>query len=408
MALGAFLAGVLLAGSEYRHALETDIAPFKGLLMGLFFIAVGMSIDFALLAERPGTVLALLAGYQILKLAILRLIAGPLGVAPSQGLLLAVLLSQGGEFAFVVFGVARSARLLPGSWDGLLTLTVALSMALTPLLLILERRLRPQQAEPPADAIDAHGARVIIAGFGRFGQVVGRLLFAHGVKATVLDLSPSQIEVLRRFDFRVYYGDATRLDLLEAAGAHEAALLVNAIDDPATSLSLVDAVREHFPRLQILARARNVQHYCELRLRGVEVVQRESFESALLLGRKALEALGVGAHEAREHASRFRRQNAQSLEDLLPHWYDREKREDMARSARRLLERQMELDRAELARHGAHGWHDKASPPESPREPAVPVPPEPSTPAPGTAAPDQSNPDQSNPDQSNPDENARG
>ncbi len=357
MALGAFLAGVLLAGSEYRHALETDIAPFKGLLMGLFFIAVGMSIDFALLARELPTVLLLVLGYQVLKAIILRAIAGRIGVEAPARWMLAALLAQGGEFAFVVFGVASSARLLPGDWDGLLTLAVALSMALTPVFMILERRLRQQEDEPEADQIESEGARVIIAGFGRFGQIVGRLLFASGVKATVLDLSPSQIEVLRRFDFRVYYGDASRLDLLEAAGAHEAKLIVNTIDDPDANLRLVDVVKEHFPNLRIVSRARNVGHYYELRARGVEVVSRETFESALLLGRRVLEQLGVGAYEARELANRFRRQNIGSLEDMLPHWHDEKKRVAMARSARQTLERQMELDRGELERHGGLDWH---------------------------------------------------
>ena len=205
MALGAFLAGVLLAGSEYRHALESDIEPFKGLLMGLFFIAVGMSVDFGLLAHRPLFVLGLVLGFQLLKVLALRLVAGPLGVSTKQRWLLAGLLAQGGEFAFVVFGVARSARLLPGDCDALLTLAVALSMALTPVLMILHDRLvlaRQQGSEREADEIVDEGTPVIIAGFGRFGQIVGRLLFASGVKATVLDHDPDTIELLKRFNFR--------------------------------------------------------------------------------------------------------------------------------------------------------------------------------------------------------------
>jgi glutathione-regulated potassium-efflux system ancillary protein KefC len=359
MALGAFLAGVLLAGSEYRHALETDIAPFKGLLMGLFFIAVGMSIDFGLLATEPLTVFGLVIGYQVLKVVILRAIGKGLGVEAPQRWLLAALLAQGGEFAFVVFGVARSAKLLPGDWDALLTLTVALSMALTPVLLILERAMRPREPERSPDAIEETDAQVIVAGFGRFGQIVGRLLFASGMKATVLDLSPTQIEILKRFDFRVYYGDASRLDLLEAAGAARAKVLVNAIDDPETSLRLVDAVKEHFPHLRIVARARNVGHYSELRARGVEIVTRETFESALLLGRRTLEALGIGPYEARETADQFRRQNIASIEAILPHWHDEKKRIAMARTARQDLERQMELDRARLEQQHGHGWHDR-------------------------------------------------
>jgi glutathione-regulated potassium-efflux system ancillary protein KefC len=361
MALGAFLAGVLLAGSEYRHALETDIQPFKGLLMGLFFIAVGMSVDFGLLWSQPLFVLSLVAGFQLLKGLALRVVARPLGITRKQRWLFAALLTQGGEFAFVVFGVARSARLLPGHWDALLTLAVAVSMALTPVLLVVhERWAARSQSEKRRedDEIKDEHAPVIVAGFGRFGQIVGRLLFASGLKATVLDHDPDQIELLRRFDFRVYYGDATRLDLLEAAGAEHAKVLVVAIDDPEATIRLVEAVREHFPKLVVLARARNLTQLYELRSRGVRFVERETFESALALGRQTLTALGVGAYEARERADAFRRHNVRSIEEILPHWHDETRRNKMARSARDELERQMQHDRAELDREGQSEWHD--------------------------------------------------
>lgn len=375
MALGAFVAGVLLAGSEYRHALETDLEPFKGLLMGLFFIAVGMSINFGLLASRPGLVLGLVLGFQALKGLALRGIAGPLEVAAPQRWLFAAVLAQGGEFAFVVFGVARAARLLPGDWDALLTLAVALSMALTPLLLIVHDRAASAamaRQQRPDDAVDDHGAPVIIAGFGRMGQIVGRLLFASGIKATVLDHDPDQIESIRRFDFRVYYGDATRTDLLRAAGADRARLLINTIDDPATSLALVDAVREEFPRLTILSRARNLTHFFELRRRGVEVVERETFEASLRIGRLALERLGVGPYEARERADRFRRHNVQAIEELVTPLADEAQRISLVRAAREQLERQIQQDMAELDDHAGHAaWqeaHNHAK--ESPGEPS--------------------------------------
>ncbi len=370
MGLGAFLAGVLLAGSEYRHALETDIEPFKGLLMGLFFIAVGMSVDFGLLATRPVFVLVLVLGFQVLKVLTLRLVAGPLGVTTKQRWLIAALLAQGGEFAFVVFGVARSARLLPGDWDALLTLAVALSMALTPLLMILHDKLvlsRQKGSEREADEIPDEGTPVIIAGFGRFGQIVGRLLFASGVKATVLDHDPDQIELLKRFNFRVYYGDATRLDLLHAAGAERAQVLVVAIDDVESSVKLVEHVKEHFPRLKIVARARNVGHWQQLRSLGVEIVERETFEAALIVGRQALQVLGVGAYEAKERADVFRRHNVQAMESILPHWQDVERRTKMAISARDQLERQMENDRTSVERH-AKGWHTDPPPDEQARD----------------------------------------
>jgi glutathione-regulated potassium-efflux system ancillary protein KefC len=367
MALGAFLAGVLLAGSEYRHALEADIEPFKGLLMGLFFIAVGMSIDFAFLVARPLAVLTLVVGFQLVKGLGLRAIAGPIGVAPRQRWLFMALLVQGGEFAFVVFGVARSARLLPGEWDALLTLTVALSMALTPLLLIAYDRAAQPRKERPADTIEPEDAPVIIAGFGRFGQIVGRLLLASGHKATVLDHDPDTIDLLRRFDFRVYYGDATRIDLLEAAGAAEARLIVVAIDDMAQSVALVDTVRHAFPALRIVARARNVGHYHALRSRGVEIVERETFESALRLGRAALGLLGHDPYEAREVTDRFRRHNIAMIEQILPHFEDEQRRTEMARAARRDLEEQLGRDLADLGA-GDGGWQSGAE-----REPARPA-----------------------------------
>ncbi|HTU62992.1 MAG TPA: NAD-binding protein, partial [Polyangiales bacterium] len=195
------------------------------------------------------------------------------------------------------------------------------------------------------------------AGFGRFGQITGRLLLASGVQATVLDHDPDQVASLRKFGFRVYYGDATRLDLLHAAGAEKAKVLVLAIDDPATSLRLVDAVKEHFPKLEIVARARNVTHWQELRTRGVRVVERETFEAAVLIGRHALEVLGVHRYEARERADQFRRHNVRTLEELLPLWEDENERTNRARSAREELERQMDVERKERDAHSVEGWH---------------------------------------------------
>ena len=359
MALGAFLAGALLAGSEYRHALSTDIEPFRGLLMGLFFIAVGMSVDFGLLAREPLLMASIVLGFQLLKGLSLAAIAPAIGVIPGERWLLAALLAQGGEFAFVVFGVARTARLLPGDWDARLTLAVALSMALTPLLLIVHERWLARRADTgrrEPDAIVDSSPQVIIAGFGRFGQIVGRLLFASGIKATVLDHDPDRIESLRRFGFKVYYGDATRLDLLRAAGAEQARLLVLAVDDPDTSVRLVEAVQEHFPKLMIVARARDVSHWQRLRSRGLSVVERETFESAILVGRRALEVLGVRPYEARERADLFRAHNVQTLESILPRWENEAERTSLVRSAREQLEQQMQEDRADMDRHSGRGW----------------------------------------------------
>jgi glutathione-regulated potassium-efflux system ancillary protein KefC len=211
-------------------------------------------------------------------------------------------------------------------------------------------------ADDKADEVSHHGERVIIAGFGRFGQIVGRMLFASGIRATVLDHDPEQIELLRRFNFRIFYGDATRLDLLQAAGAAQATLLINAIDDMDENLELVDVVREQFPNLRVLARARNVTHYFELRKRDVDVVERETFEAALSLGRRALVALGTLPFEAQEISDRFKRHNVRMLEQMTQYYDDEAKRMSLAKAGREELERQFERDRALVARVKATGW----------------------------------------------------
>lgn len=361
MALGAFLAGVMLASSEYKHALEADIEPFKGILMGLFFIAVGMSINFGLLAIAPGLVIALLVAVVAVKMFALKFAARLFGVSKVQGLMFGALLSQAGEFAFVVFGAAREARLLPGNWDAILTLVVALSMAATPLLLVIldyleRRRGEATSKKRDADVIDAEQAPVIIAGFGRFGQIVGRLLFASGLKATVLDRDPDQIELLKPFGFRVFYGDATRLDLLHAAGAHKAKAIVIAVDGVAECIEIVDIVKTHFPKLAIVARARNVTHYVELRKRDVTIIERETFESALAIGRKTLHVLGVSPYEAKERADRFRRHNIAMLEAIMPHMEDAGKRVSLAQKAREELEEQFRREQVLLEHPGSTDW----------------------------------------------------
>jgi glutathione-regulated potassium-efflux system ancillary protein KefC len=358
MALGAFLAGVLLADSEFRHALESDIEPFKGLLLGLFFITVGMTIDFGLLASRPGMVALLLAGFLAVKIATLWIVARLIGVTPRQRALFAFILSQGGEFAFVVFASAREAAVISREWDALLTVVVAMSMAATPLLLLAHDRWITPTAEKPREP-DFIGteAPVIIAGFGRFGQIVGRLLLASNVRAIVLDHDPDQVELVRRVGYEVYYGDATRLDLLEAAGAAKARLLVNAIDGQEDSLALVDRVREHFPNLPIVSRARNVSHYLELRLRGVTIIERETFEAALRAGRHVLEQLGMDPFRAREIADSFRRHNQKIVESQLPVYKDETRFMAAAKAGREELEQQFARDRERFEKErGVPEW----------------------------------------------------
>jgi glutathione-regulated potassium-efflux system ancillary protein KefC len=361
MALGAFLAGVLLASSEYRPALQADIDPFRGLLLGLFFIAVGMSIDFGIVAGAPGLLAILVIGLLALKALVLAVIAPVLGVVPKERWLLAALLAPGSEFAFVVFGVAQEAKVLPGTWEPLLVAAVVLSMAAAPLLALAHDRWQARMArtqQRAADAIDDDSAPVIIAGFGRYGQIVGRLLFAQGIRCTVVDHDPEQIDLLRRFGFKVFYGDATRRDLLDAAGAARAKLLVVAIDDIEDSLKLIDVARLHYPDMKIVARARNVRHVMELADRGVTAVQRETFESALKSGREALEVLGIAPYEARELADLFRRRNLATLAAMQPHFRDEEKAVAIAKSGRDELEENLRRDREARERGGgADGWH---------------------------------------------------
>lgn len=340
MALGTFLAGVLLADSEYRHELELDIEPFKGLLLGLFFIAVGMSVDVGLFARAPDAVLGLALGVVALKLALLVPLARLFGVRRGDGLLFAVVLSQAGEFAFVLFGAAGAQRLLPRATVDLLNAAVAASMLATPLLVVAyERLLVPRLGAQPRRAADAIEAKnpVIVAGFGRFGQVVTRLLNARGIQATVIDRDPNQIDLVRRFGWKAYYGDVTRLELLEAAGAAEAKLMVIAVDDVEAARKAVRLARERFPNLALVVRARGRTDAFEYAELGVPAI-RETFDSALEAGERALRALGVGAHTAHRYAQRFRRHDEAETARLAAHRNDQKQLIAMTQKARRDLE----------------------------------------------------------------------
>lgn len=346
MALGAFLAGVLLAESEYRRELETDIEPFKGLLLGLFFIAVGMSIDFAVVRQSPGLIAAIVLGFLLLKVGVLVAMAKWMPIPLVERPVFVVLLAQGGEFGFVVFQTAQQAGVISGAQASLLAAVVALSMLLSPLLLVLSDRwivprLARQTPRKPRDAAaelhEPQHAPVIIAGFGRYGQIVGRLLFANGVKTTVLDHDADAVDTVRRFGLDAFFGDATRLDLLRMAGAAEARVIVVAIDDVDQGLKVVDLVREHFPNLTIVARARNVTHYYGLRERGVELIERETFDAALMSGRSALEQLGWQPHEARTRAMLFRRHNLRLMERMAPHFRDEAKMIAITKQGRQQL-----------------------------------------------------------------------
>jgi len=360
MALGAFLAGVLLAESEYRRELETDIEPFKGLLLGLFFIAVGMSIDFGVLWRSPGVMALLVLGFMALKALAIYTLARLMGLPYQDRPVFTLLLAQGGEFAFVVFQAAAGARVFPAETASLLIGAVAVSMLLSPLLLVmLDKLLLPRWANcgvPVLEEIsEPQQAPVVIAGFGRYGQIVARLMLAQGIPCTVLDHDAEMIEAARSFGYRVFYGDASRLDLLRTAGAAQAKVLVVAVDDKTQSLAIVDLAREHFPQLQLVARARDVTHWHELRDRGVMLVQRELFESSLRSARSVLELLGQGTAEAAQTVRRFREHNLQLFEKMHPHYKDRNKLIAVVKQGRAQLEEQMAQERAAAASAKALG-----------------------------------------------------
>ena len=311
MALGAFLAGVLLAESEYRHEIEAAIAPFKGMLLGLFFISVGMSADFTVMLERPWVVVAFIVGLLLLKGAVLWFIAARTRMAMSERPLFILLLAQGGEFAFVILGLASGNGAIPEATAQAVTLAVALSMLLTPFLLVLHDRViaprfRDAAADAAARAADApQPSKVVIAGLGRVGQVVARLLNASGYQPTVLDDDPDHVEQSREYGFRVFYGDATRLDLLHAAGADTADLLVITLDDRDAITRLARVARQNFPRLRIISRARDMRHMFELRDLGVEMLERETWLSALKLGETALAVVTQDPERARRATRSF-------------------------------------------------------------------------------------------------------
>jgi len=321
-ALGTFLAGVLLAESEYRHQLEADIEPFKGLLLGLFFIAVGAGINFSLIATHPGLIAALVAGVLVLKFVVLWILGRAFKLDNAQSFLFGFALAQGGEFAFVLFSFARSIGVLTSEIADLLMAVVALSMAVAPLLFtindkVVQPRFTKRRAEREADQIDEHDNPVILAGFGRFGHVVGRLLRANGFPTTVLDHDPDQVEALRQFGLKSFYGDASRLDLLHSAGAEKAKIFILAIEDDARGLEIVQTVQQHFPHLQIIARANSRQHAYELMKLGVTEIYRDTLGSSLDLSVGALRALGMRGRRAYRAARIFRHHDELAMRDLV-------------------------------------------------------------------------------------------
>lgn len=360
MALGTFLAGVLLAESEYRHELEIALEPFKGLLLGLFFISVGMAVNLGLLLDYPLQILAAVVALVVVKGLLLYLLARLFGIQAKSRSQMAAILSQGGEFAFVLFTAAQSEGLLNAELTGFLLVVVSLSMMTTPLVLRLQDKwfVRTFQAEagdePESDVIDRE-PRVIITGFGRFGQVVGRLLFANKIRVTILERDPGQIQFLRKFGYKVYYGDASQLDLLRAAGAEKAEAIIICTDSPEEVMQVVAICQQHFPRLKILARARSRVEAHQLLSHGVDMFSRETFAGALDLGRQALVALGMHPYKAKRAEAHFRKLDTTALRDLLPQHSEDVHLATRAKEARKELEEIFDREmRGERERH--NGW----------------------------------------------------
>ncbi|TMH15679.1 MAG: glutathione-regulated potassium-efflux system protein KefB [Betaproteobacteria bacterium] len=321
MSLGAFLAGVLLADSEFRHELEADVEPFKGLLLGLFFMAVGMSANLALLVSDPFTVLGVVLGLMVLKALLMYGLARVSGTGGEEAQRIAVLIAQGGEFAFVLFVAAQTAGILPGETVEFLVLVVTVSMLLAPLSFIVHERLLERWLErtktPEFDLIEGHGNPVIIAGYGRYGQIVSRVLRMAGIPFTAIEASFQQVDFVRRFGNKVYYGDASRLELLESARARDAKLFVLAIDDVEASVKTAAVVRKNFPNLPILARARNRVHYYRLRDLDIdrEAIEREIFLSSLETARQALELTGMEAAQVARAVALFKEHDEKLMDE---------------------------------------------------------------------------------------------
>lgn len=349
-ALGAFLAGVVLANSEYRHELESDIEPFKGLLLGLFFIAVGASIDFALIAQKPWLIAGLVIGVMLIKLGILALLSRLFRMRVDQFLLFAFALAQVGEFAFVLFSFAKDQHIFTTELFNLLMVIVAASMALSPVfMLIMEKLLMPMVVKKiphrsrEADAFEESNP-VIIAGYGRFGSVTGRFLKANGINATVLDANSDRVESLRKIGIKVYYGDALRIDLLKAAGADRAKLIIVALDDSAQVLQLVNVVKKHFPNMHIIARAHGLEDTYELMDAGVLHVFRETIDTSLRAGTEALKIMGVRAYTAQRAHDLFLQHDEKSLKKMAAARHDKKKYITVLRSRIEELETLIQND----------------------------------------------------------------
>jgi CPA2 family monovalent cation:H+ antiporter-2 len=360
-ALGTFLAGVILANSPYKHALESDLDPFKGLLLGLFFMAVGATINFNLISNNAPVILSATMGILLLKTLILLIIGRSKKLNLGENLSFAIGLSQVGEFSFVTYAFANQLGIIDQQNSDTLMAITALSMTITPILMVvmdkflLPRLTKINESDREMDEIEVKH-KVILVGFSHFGSTLGRFLRANGVEATVLDFDPDQVDFLRKMGFKVYYGDATRLDLLQSAGAEEAEILISAIHDPETNLKLVELCKENFPNLEIMIRAKNRTDAYELMEMGVKNIYREHLDTSIRMGQDALKKLGFRAHTVHRLGLSFREYDESALK-ILAKYKNNEKKYISA--VKLQIEQQEALLSGELSRKFSlndHAW----------------------------------------------------
>lgn len=361
-ALGTFLAGLVLATSEFRHELESDIEPFKGLLLGLFFVAVGASINFQLLLGNPLQIMALVCGIILIKSLVLFVTGKVSGLSFDQNMIFTLGLGQVGEFAFVLFAFIAQLRILSAEWTDLMMGATAISMTITPLLLVANERLilprfGTREAVEEKEADDIHGEHpVIIAGFGHFGSTVGRFLRANGIAATILDNDSDRVNLLRKMGFTVFYGDATRLDILKSAGAHHAKILVAAIDSPEINFDLVEKIKKEFPDLRVMVRAKSRIDAYDLLDMGVEDIYRESLDTSVRLGVDVLIKLGFRKYSATRAGQNFLRYDEKALRTLAAHRHDQESYIFNTREQIEIQEQLLAIDRETIPNVHDDAW----------------------------------------------------
>ena len=363
-ALGAFLAGVVLANSEYRHELESDLEPFKGLLLGLFFIGVGASINFELISSRPFIISGLVFGVMTVKFCVLLLTGRIFKVVTDQNLLFAFALSQVGEFAFVLLSFSNQLNIIDREWMDIMMAVTAITMTITPLLLLINEKIidphfgvkeMPDKGNNVSDEIEEQHP-VIIAGFGHFGSTIGRFLRANGVEAVILDHDSDRVSLLRKMGFKVYYGDATRFDLLKSAGAENAKILIAAIDPPEINLELISTAQKHFPGLQIMARAKNRMDAYELLDMGLKDIYRESLHTSVKLAVDVLGRLGQRSYRATRQGQKFMQYDEETLVQMAQHRHDMKQYVVKARETFKLQEDLLSKDIGHDTGESDHSW----------------------------------------------------